>query len=235
MTNYWKTNIFPFLFKNRFELFFFGQLLILFGPLIFSNPFDGNILMHGLFLVNIAAGLILTSKKRGFRVLFIMLFCTMFGLFILNLLHGEEQEGLSFLRFGVYFLFYIAVTIEVITQVWNAETVNKNVIVGLMSGYVSIGLIAFFVFSSIELFTPDSFRGLLVAGETFSSKIDSLLYFSYITVLTIGYGDIVPVTAIAQKATMFIGLCGQFYIVIITAVVVQKFMQHKDIEESTEN
>lgn len=230
--NYWKTNIFPVLYRNRFELFFFGQILILFGPLVFLDEFYENVLMHALFLLNIVTGIILISKKRVFKTLFLVLFCTMFVLFVLNVMQGEEQEGISFARFGVYFLFYIAVTIEVITQVWNAETVNKNVIVGLISGYVSIGLIAFFVFSSIELSTPDSFKGLLVAGEDFASKIDSLLYFSYITVLTIGYGDIVPVNAIAQKATVFIGLCGQFYIVIITAVVVQKFMQHNDAEKS---
>jgi hypothetical protein len=234
MINYWKTNIFPNLYKNRFELFFFVQLLILFGPLIFSNPFHENILMNILFLVNIISGMVLISKKKLFKTLFVVLFSGMFILFLLNLIKGGEREGLSFIRFGVYFLFYISVTIEVITQVWNAKTVNKNVIVGLMSGYVSIGLLAFFVFSSIELSTPDSFKGLLVEGVEFSSKIDALLYYSYITVLTIGFGDIVPVTMIAQKATVFVGLCGQFYIVIITAVVVQKFMQNNDGKESTE-
>jgi hypothetical protein len=190
--------------------------------------------MNILFLVNIISGMVLISKKKLFKKFFIAIFSAMFILFVLNLIKGGEREGLSFIRFGVYFLFYISVTIEIITQVWNAKTVNKNVIVGLMSGYVSIGLLAFFVFSSIELSTPNSFNGLLIDGTEFSSKIDALLYYSYITVLTIGFGDIVPVTAIAQKATVFIGLCGQFYIVIITAVVVQKFMQNDDIEESAE-
>lgn len=231
MINYWKTNIFPILYKNRFELFFFGQLLIVFGTLIFSDEFYENVLMHILFLGNIVSGVILISKKQVFKKFFFGVFSVMFILFILNLIHGEEREGLSFIRFGVYFIFYIAITIEVISQVWTAETVNKNVIVGLMSGYLSIGLIAFFVFSSIELLNPDSFKGLIIDGIGFSSKIDSLLYYSYITVLTIGFGDIVPVTAVGQKATVFMGLCGQFYIVIITAVVVQKFMAQKNTDK----
>jgi hypothetical protein len=43
--------------------------------------------------------------------------------------------------------------------------------------------------------------------------------------MTIGYGDIIPITVIAQKATMFIALMGQFYMVIVTAVVVEKYMR----------
>ena len=125
-----------------------------------------------------------------------------------------------------YFLFYATVTVSVIKQVWRAKRVNKNVIIGLMSGYVSLGFIAFFMFTSIELFHPSSFQGLLIEGLTLVEKLDSLLYYSYITMLTIGYGEIVPVTPIAQKAAMLVGLMGQFYTVIITAVVVEKYIRH---------
>jgi len=48
--------------------------------------------------------------------------------------------------------------------------------------------------------------------------------------LTIGYGDIVPVTPIAQKAAVLIGLVGQFYTVIVTAVVVEKYIRHSSNE-----
>ena len=42
--------------------------------------------------------------------------------------------------------------------------------------------------------------------------------------MTIGYGEITPVTLLAQKATILIGLLGQFYLVIITAIIVGKFL-----------
>ena len=59
---------------------------------------------------------------------------------------------------------------------------------------------------------------------------DKLMYFSFITLMTIGYGDILPVTSLAQKATMFVGLIGQFYLVIITAVVVEKYISHNKMD-----
>ncbi|MEC3906785.1 ion channel [Tamlana sp. 2201CG12-4] len=219
------------LYKNRFELFFISQLLILFGSLIIPIEFFRETLMPILFLFNIASGIILISKKKIHTWGLIILFCVSLLLLAINIVQQKDDDALSFIGFGVYFLFYATVTVEIIRQVWNAKEVNKNVIVGLMSGYVSLGLIAFFVFSSIELSDPGAFKGLLFQGTDFSGKLDSLLYYSYITVLTIGYGDIVPVTSIAQKAAMFVGLCGQFYIVIITAVVVQKFLAFNDSRE----
>ena len=50
------------------------------------------------------------------------------------------------------------------------------------------------------------------------------MYYSYITLMTIGYGDILPITPIAQKAAIFIGLIGQFYLVVLTAIVVGKYI-----------
>jgi voltage-gated potassium channel Kch len=134
---------------------------------------------------------------------------------------------MSFIRFGVYFIFYIIVSIQIIKQVLKTKSVSKNVIFGLMSGYLSIGLIAFFVFVSIEIAAPNSFSGLMVHGTAFSNKIDSLLYYSYITLLTIGYGDIIPVTAIAQKAAVLVGVVGQFYIVIVTTLVIEKYIFYR--------
>ena len=140
---------------------------------------------------------------------------------------GNEPRDLSLLRLSGYFLFYVVVTSQIIHQVWYAKRVNKNVIFGLTSGYISLGLIGFFIFLTIELMMPGSFQGgVLWDKGTTDVLADELMYFSFITLMTIGYGDILPATALAQKATMFVGLVGQFYLVIITAVVVEKYISH---------
>jgi len=54
------------------------------------------------------------------------------------------------------------------------------------------------------------------------------MYFSYITLMTIGYGEITPLTPLAQKATILIGLAGQFYLVIITATIVGKYINQSN-------
>lgn len=212
------------LYKIRFELFFFSQLAVLFGSLVVPAEFFDAYLMPILFLVNVLCGVLLISKKKRYVLFFGILFAILLFIFGAKLIQKTDDNTWSYLRFGIYFLFYTLVSIEIIKQVWFTKSVSKNVIIGLMSGYVSLGFLAFFIFLSVELANPNSFQGLLISGNEFSNKIDSLLYFSYITILTIGYGDIQPVTAIAQKATVLVGMVGQFYIVIITTVVLEKFI-----------
>ncbi len=210
----------------RFELFFFSLLAILFGSLLFPVDFFQEKLMPVLFLINIIAGIVLISKKKKLFWIFIFLFVGLSIVLGVSILQSKEINSYIFTRLGFYFLFYVIVTVEIIKQVWNASNVNKNVIIGLMSGYIALGLLAFFLFVTIELYAPNSFGGILLDSSSFDAKVDSLLYYAYITLLTIGYGEIIPVTPIAQKASILAGLMGQFYIVIITAVVVEKYIKH---------
>ncbi|MEM9077272.1 MAG: ion channel [Bacteroidota bacterium] len=215
------------LYPNRFELFLSSQVAILFGSLLVPPAVFETILEPILFLVNLLAGVVLISrmpKLMWFCICVLALNTILFGV---STTIGNESRDVSLLRLSGYFLFYVLVTVQIIKQVWYAERVSKNVIFGLTSGYISLGLIGFFVFLTIELLFPGSFQGgvLGVKGST-DVLADELMYFSYITLMTIGYGDILPTTALAQKATILVGLIGQFYLVIITAVVVEKYISH---------
>jgi len=215
------------LYDNRFELFLSSQVIILFGSLVVPAAFFENVLEPILFLINLLAGVLLLSGKpklMWFSALMLGLSAVVFGI---STVLGQESKTLGFVRMTGYFLFYLVVTFEIIHQVWYAKQVNKNVIFGLASGYISLGLIGFFICLSIELTIPGSFQGGAL-GELKQTELlaEQLMYFSFITLMTIGYGDILPVTPLAQKATMFIGLVGQFYLVIITAVVVEKYIRH---------
>ena len=97
----------------------------------------------------------------------------------------------------------------------------------MVSGYITLGLVGYFILMSVEMTYPGSFGSSLFADAlSINEKADSLLYYSYITLMTIGYGEILPLTTVAQKAAILIGLMGQFYMVIITAVVVGKYINY---------
>ena len=227
-----KREIFEKLHDLRFEIFFTTQLAILFGSLVVPIEFYEKVLSPALFLFNLAAGLLFISYNKLLTRLFLGLFVIALGVFGFNFLGRPEQLGpLEYVRLAVYFLFYIVVTMEIVKQVWRARRVSRNVIMGLMSGYIAIGLVGFFLFLTIEIVHPGSFGGLLIGEASVESKIDSLLYYSYITLLTIGYGEIYPASVVAQKAAILIGLVGQFYLVILTAVVVAKYIRHKEMPQ----
>lgn len=215
-------------YKVRFELFFASLTCVLFGSLFFPKEFFADKISPILFLLNILSGMLFFIKrKRKILLLIALLFSIVLIIFFLNVITNDEDNSIRFLRLIMYFTFYSLVTFQIIRQVWNAETVNRSVIFGLMSGYVSLGLIGFFTFFCIELVAPGSFNGVLI-DLPIAEKIEELIYFSYITIMTIGYGDISPASDIAQKASMLFGMIGQFYMVIVTAVVIEKYIRHTD-------
>jgi voltage-gated potassium channel len=216
------------LYPYRFELFLFTQLSILFGSLIIPVEWFENWVMPVFLLCNIASGVLLVAKRRTlsrFMFSFLVISVVMFSMGFVN---SETEHRFSYIKLGSYFIFFAIVTIEIIKQVWKAKIVGKNVILGVISGYISLGLLAFFLCLSIEIITPNSFSGIVSIPGVNTDTTEQLMYYSYVTLMTIGYGDILPITPIAQKASVFIGLIGQFYLVIITAVVVGKYIQHSN-------
>lgn len=216
------------LYKHRFEIFLITQVMILFGSLLFPHDFFEYTMLPILYLVSIASGILMISKRKKLMWFFIALFLGAAFLFGSAMISRTENTENILIRLSIYFVFHIIVTWNIIQQVWKAKRVTKNVIIGLMSGYISLGFLAFFLFMSIELVQPGSFQGALMESESLEFKADSIMYYAYITLLTIGYGEIVPAVPIAQKAAILVGLIGQFYMVIITAVVIEKYIRHSE-------
>ncbi len=217
------------LYSYRFEFFFITQIAVLFGSLFIQGELFEKSIGPIFFLLNLIAGVILISKRKDLFWFFLILLIASSVIFAFAQANGGMPLFTSYMQFGIYFAFYLAVTYEIIRQVWQSVTIDKKVIYGMVSGFVSLGLIGFFICMSIELAYPESFQGgLLHQQETLPNTLtEQLMYFSFITMMTIGYGDILPVTTIAQKAAILIGLIGQFYLVVITAVVVGKFINQK--------
>lgn len=208
------------LYPYRFEIFLLSQIAILFGALIVPSILFESVLSPLLFLINLFAGIILISKRKTLMWFLVILLIISTLIFGSNFFENRNESLFDFIRMGTYFLFYVIVGVEIIKQVWRAKIINRNVILGLISGYITLGLIGFFICISIELAHTNSFSGLL----TEIPLTENLMYYSYITLLTIGYGDILPVTPLAQKAAVFIGLVGQMYLVVVTAIVVGKYI-----------
>ena len=210
------------LYEYRFELFLSTQVLILFGTILVPLEWFEAWIMPILLLCNLGSGVLLIKNKKYLFRLFIAFFVIAFVINITGFLDRTVSSTSNYIKLASYFIFYGIVTIEIIHQVWKAKVVGKNVILGLISGYISLGLLSFFLCLTIEIFHPNSFSGFVNSSTT--DMPEQLMYYSYITLMTIGYGDILPVTPIAQKAAVFIGLIGQFYLVILTAIVVGKYI-----------
>ena len=212
------------LYGHRFIFFDVSLIMILCGPLIIPSALFESIFAPLFFSINILAGILLISKKKGPQKIFIVVLIGTILTYVISALYQSEAEHFSYVRFFILFLFYCLVTWEIISQVWKSVYVNETVILGLIGGYLCLGLIGFFICNSIEMITPGSFNGIVERTVNLGENREGLFYFSFITLMSIGYGDIAPVGYVARNAAVFIGLIGQFYAMILTAIVVGKFI-----------
>jgi hypothetical protein len=118
----------------------------------------------------------------------------------------------------ILFIYFITLIGELLRQVFNTEKITLNVVLGAFTGYIMIGIIGYFVFRLIFILNPSSF-----AIPEYSSQ--DLIYFTFITLTTIGYGDISPLSDAARNFAIILGLIGQFYNTIIIAIIIGKFLQ----------
>lgn len=213
------------LFDIRFEIYFMSLLAIIFGSLFVPFDFYDTYLLPLLLLVNIIAGIIVVIEKKRLTHFFTLLLLIAALDFVIDIFNVSSTIPRT-VMYLLHLSFYALISLNIIKQVWLPRCVNQNLIFGLMCGYISLGMLGFFILSGIEILSPGSFlntfadQEMIVDGENSTT----MLYFSFITLLTIGYGDIVPISEVAQKATMLIGLTGQFYLVIITGIVVGKYI-----------
>jgi len=90
-------------------------------------------------------------------------------------------------------------------------------------GYLLLGIIWMMLYTAVELASPGSFRiPAQDAGELNSARsVRSMLgYFSFITLATVGYGDVTPVTPLSRTLAWLEAVAGQFYLGVLVAGLV---------------
>src|SRR5262249_1260599 len=116
--------------------------------------------------------------------------------------------------------------------VLRAKTVTGDIVCGALCVYLLIGLIWAFLFLLLESVHPGSFRleeGLTTATDLTSARsahIAIFMYFSFITLSTVGYGEILPLTPPAHGLAALEGIIGQFYMAVLVARFVGLYIVH---------
>ena len=119
------------------------------------------------------------------------------------------------------FTFTIAAGI-LINHIAANKNVSISVVVQAISGYLLIGIVGVLLNAILLSFNENA---LSMAGD--ESKFSSVIYYSFITLTTIGYGEILPVTVCARSVSIFIGAAGQIYLTVIIAMIVGKYLTTK--------
>jgi hypothetical protein len=103
---------------------------------------------------------------------------------------------------------------------------------GAICVYLMMGVLGGAVASSIAAFQPGAFRFPDPGGAAPGSEPSAYLYFSFVTLATLGYGDIIPVTPVARTFSWMLAVAGQMYVAIVVARLVSLAVAPSQEKES---
>lgn len=127
----------------------------------------------------------------------------------------------------IYFFFLVA---GFVMQISNTERVTKTVIIESITGYLLLGFAFALMVTVLVNLDADAYSNL--AAESGIDGMDyttaNSIYYTFMTYTTTGYGDIVPIDAMAKSLSVLIGVSGQLYVAIIIAMLVGKYAGSKN-------
>jgi hypothetical protein len=98
-----------------------------------------------------------------------------------------------------------------------SKKVDFNLVIASVVVYLLMALLWAEVYNLIEIESPGSFK---FAVEVYGAKAPGLIFFSFVTITTLGYGDIIPATNLARVVSMLEAFVGQVYLVVLVARLV---------------
>ncbi|WP_261891787.1 ion channel [Acaryochloris marina] len=123
----------------------------------------------------------------------------------------------------IYILYLGIAAILIIQEIFSTKMITMDTIRGGICAYLLIGFVWALFYGIVETFNPLAFSETLIKSGTFLWP----LHFSFTTLTTLGYGDIVPVSSLALVLTDTEAIIGQLYPSILIALLVGGYLSQK--------
>ena len=204
------------------EIFIFLILVILLTPLLGRTPLLAALL--AAFLLNIMI-VSLSFAGVGIRRRWPLIILWLLGplLDLAALRTGDIQTAmqLNVTSDLVRALLLIIFVVLILRYVLTSNEVTLDTIFGAFVAYFLIAFAFSAIFQAVAVFEPTSFSMVgITDGEDGSSLKMRLNYFSFVTIATLGYGDIVPRLPVTQTLAILEAVIGQFYMAALIAWLV---------------
>src|SRR5581483_3183166 len=205
---------------RRFSILLIALLALLAGSSLLLQAGLSAGLFDGLMSLLLLAAILSLCIDRRQR-----LFATLLGIpaIVLTLgghaLLGDIRGWALFLAHMCQICFLFAAAGLVVRSLFTADELSFDSVLGAVCGYLFLGLGWAVGYSMIERFRPGSFEVSPSLATSAAPYLDPqvLTYYSFVTLTTVGYGDINPVSPAARTLAWLEAIAGQFYLAVIVA------------------
>jgi voltage-gated potassium channel len=191
--------------------------------LIVVSPFlqygiGSEILLILIVIAVLVSAINSVSDKRDHLIFACLLATPWFVTSVATTLSGILYPNFYEALFGSFFLMYT--TVLILSRVLKDKRVTSDTLFGSICVYILIGLTWSFFYVLTVTTSQDSFY--INPANNYDNIINwnDLTYYSFVTLTTLGYGDITPVTPIARSLAYLEAILGQIYLTIIIARLV---------------
>jgi hypothetical protein len=228
------------------SLYFRWRYLVLLGTLLlvlvvqpvlfgFSTPPQ----LFDVFLMLVTVALLLSFSPEKNRLLVALAFGIPTGLLLLG---GHLQAGPSgstavLIGHCLAILFYFWGAVVIVASLFRRQALTPDSVFGAICGYLLLGMAWGVLCSMLDTAWPDSFAvGSRLAEQVHAdqSRVPLFTYYSFVTLTTVGYGDVTPLSTPARTCAWLEALTGQFYLAVLVAGLVGALLSKKSEASDTE-
>jgi voltage-gated potassium channel len=139
------------------------------------------------------------------------------------------NDYLDVIDYVVTFIFLLIIVGAMVRHIGRTDKVDAAIIVSSVNGYLLLGVLwalllysaYFFEARILSVTQPIIFPGEMPPG------FHDFIYFSFVTLTTLGFGDITPASQLSRAVTLLICISGQFYMTLLVAMLVGKYLGSK--------
>jgi voltage-gated potassium channel Kch len=208
----------------------FLQIFVMY-PLIHAGT--GLILLHILFILVLVSGVMAVSATPHWGRLVVVM--AIFSIICRGLGLWYSGPTIDTLETSLAVIFAAILMAIILIQVFRQGPVNAHRIAGSIAAYLLIGIVCGHAYMIVALQDPSAFAFANISVPTEFHKLQSkLFYFSFITLTSVGYGDIMPVNPAAQTVAILEALIGQLFPAILLARLVSLEIENRQSRKRDE-
>lgn len=138
-----------------------------------------------------------------------------------------NTRSLILLEYLFLSVFFMVAAFATIYKVSKCVQLNIDTIINTIDGYLYLGLFGATMASFLDLICGPAFKFSIMDEQ--AHYLENFLYYSFVTLTTIGYGDITPIANTSKSLTIFLGVSGQLYLTIIMGIIIGKFVSKTNL------
>jgi ion channel len=208
--------------RHRFGWLFVSLLLTLGAGATLQALIPRYNPLQLLLAVNLLAA-IASVAREGERRLLLLLGIVFIAISGLRTALGIP--GMLALGEGLWLTVIVLATAAAVRHALGPGVVDSERILAALDGYLLAGFLFGIVYRMLDDMWPSSFGGVAVGNF----DLPHAIYFSFVTIATLGYGDVVPVSEPARGLAIVEGLSGQMYLVVLVARLVSLYSREHDV------